>query len=407
MSDGTNSRVYYTANGAAGSLVWVEGASFAGAYTLIGPTSTRGTVMVYNPADGTSGTLYLIHNDASGFYGDNSGSVSVDITINGGAPTNVTVNATTDLPGVNTGLTVNTGDVVTISASGTWCFSGGGPLCPFGPDGSTNFDSACVLPSAAHGALIGRIDTIGNWFIVGSSYSQTIGGAGGNAAVRVSTDNGATVGSPITVGDTPGLSAGFDVQYIGGVSMAAADQALMIATSHGGAYSLHATFTGAQVACVVLPWGRQNATTANNLSVSDPDCIVALTAPDGGGGTLYWLDSTGSPTDITPVAGITFNSPNCIRSWLGTKITVIGQVSGVTKCYDSSDGGATWTLRGTVDGAVYIRGRRKRAKSGDATAEHQLFVAGGPILDFSASDGVTLAARIKPSANAAGIDVLN
>lgn len=100
----------------------------------------------------------------------------------------VTVNASQDLPGLDTGIDVASGSTLTLSASGQAAFGTGSTAdCSTSettiPDGqritdngtlcSPIMDPNAVLPSAPVGELIANIGSSG-WFAVGSNFSATI-----------------------------------------------------------------------------------------------------------------------------------------------------------------------------------------------------------------------------------------
>ena len=95
------------------------------------------------------------------------------------ADTDVTVPATQDLPGVDTGLSVSAGTVLTLTASGTASYC---PGCDTGPDGDPNhYDGNAIVSSAPVGTLLAAVVAPSSspaWFPVGSSATVTTGPAG-------------------------------------------------------------------------------------------------------------------------------------------------------------------------------------------------------------------------------------
>jgi hypothetical protein len=102
------------------------------------------------------------------------------------------VNANQDLPGLDTGIDLTSGDTFTITALGEASFGTGstqacstsertvpdgqritadGTLCP------PKIDPSVVLPSAPVGTLIANIGSSG-WFAVGSNFSATVSSSG-------------------------------------------------------------------------------------------------------------------------------------------------------------------------------------------------------------------------------------
>jgi hypothetical protein len=232
----------------------------------------------------------------------------------------------------------------------------------------------------------------------------------GTAYVRYSSGGGASFGSALSVGATPGTVGGFDVSRDSGVSYAACAAKVRKATTLGGAYSDFVAFTGANPRAVCIPYFRIGTyPTAKQTTASDPDLIVGLDQVDSGGGSLYAVNgATGVKTDITPVAGFTVESANAITSSYGDHIAVIGLVAGDRRCYSSEDAGATWTLEasGLPADAVFIRTRRndnRRAKLGSGYG--QGFLSGGATMGYTVDWFNTLADRNLPI-TAQGFDVL-
>lgn len=177
------------------------------------------------------------------------------------------------------------------------------------------------------------------------------------------------------------------------------------ATTLGGSYSDFISTTGANPVCCVIPWYTRNSTSAKNTTGSTPDVVVALDAADSGGGTLYWVSGAGTKTDITPTAGMTFDSANCVTTSFGTYIAAIGKVSGVYKLYTSFNGGTSWTFRKNLTSPHFIRGRRKDSSA--LRAKGQLYLTNGDAIDYSgywARNGTF--ARVLPSTGVLSFDIL-
>ncbi|MFA7248446.1 MAG: putative Ig domain-containing protein, partial [Dehalococcoidia bacterium] len=141
----------------AGTLIARVG---SGPWTQIGagPTAISGT-----------GLLQFADNDG-GYYGDNSGSVSVTIAA-ASSGTTVTVPATAGDPAVHgstgwfsSGITLSGGSV-TVTSSGTWDACGGG--CTTDGDGSVAIGTGFYpLPSAYANALVAHVGD-GPWTLAG------------------------------------------------------------------------------------------------------------------------------------------------------------------------------------------------------------------------------------------------
>lgn len=379
----------------------------AASYSLVGRIGTSGAFFEIGLGGSwtasQSGYLYLIMNDRIGTFGDNSGSLSVSV-------------ASFVLVGNDTGITVNAGDSIVITASGTWSNSGSSS---WGPGGNgTSAPASFALPGQSQYSLIGRVGTSGAFFEVGTSYSGTASATGklyllmnddqfadntgkvtatittpstgGNAAVRYSSDYGATFGAALTIGASPGTFGGFDVQHNGTVSIASCALKTRKATTLGGAYSDDQTWTQ-NPGLVVIPWSKRNSLALDNTG-SSPEYIVGLLAPDGSSHTLFWIVG-GVPVNITPVIGGNPGipaGPDCLTTYLGKYIAYLGLFGGVTHLVTSKDGGATWIDRGAVDGK-YIRVKRL-----DNPAGQKLYVCGGGVFDYTSTFGVNLAAKSKP-----------
>src|SRR5262245_7160450 len=89
----------------------------------------------------------------------------------GAAPTTVSVDG--QQPWTATGISVQAGQVVAITATGRINYCSGAPQCDATPDGSVSGESHCGTPGSptgSCGALIGRIG--GSSFVVGSNFKM-------------------------------------------------------------------------------------------------------------------------------------------------------------------------------------------------------------------------------------------
>ena len=180
--------------------------------------------------------------------------------------------------------------------------------------------------------------------------------------VSYSNDFGGTVGSAVAVGASPGNVGGFDVSPNAATSYAAYSGGVKKATTLGGTYSSFVTFGTSNPVCCIIPYFRMGSTSASQTSASDPDVVVALDAPDSGSSTLYWVNGiTGTKTDITPVAGMTFSSSECVTTFYGTMIYVFGTVGGTPKLYRGAWNGSgfTWVFVKNLTAPTKIRVRRQ------------------------------------------------
>lgn len=121
-----------------------------------------------------------------------------------------TITVTGRVPYIDTGVDISDGDVLKITASGSWCYASWLPSSCSGPDGATTAAVWDLLvKTAPQGALVGRIGS-GDWFFVGSSYEETATSSGrlllacnDNVVSGGYGDNTGSVASVIKV--TPGI----------------------------------------------------------------------------------------------------------------------------------------------------------------------------------------------------------
>ena len=247
--------------------------------------------------------------------------------------------------------------------------------------------------------LLAMASTLHNLFAYASSV----------AAVKLSTDDGETWGSEVSVGTTPGSIAGGDAVRIGNASLFAADQQVMKASSLGGAYSAYGSaLTGsAQPYAICIPKKAIGSTSDN--SSSSPDYIVASDAVDGSGDSIWKVTSAGATaTAITPTIGGFVGlavSPRCVAMswWSGSKIAAILEFDGVRHLVTSSNAGTSWTDCGAVGDTADCLKMRK----GDRNAVELYYVDGAAVI-FSPDFGVTLYEKSfegNDTTEAAGVEV--
>ncbi len=400
MSDGTNSKVFYTPNVFASTFSWSATSAISGIYDQLRITGNAGQVAIYTPGGvagdsdydfnfltsdegftANAGMGYDVANWVlgTGWYANGSDATHRTVDISKALVDTVTKVEVTFWVDVNTGGT----SAETIQINGSTAASGGNP-----PAGTNTLTFVGSTAATSIGAVINSDST--SLSAVAIQRMKVWTGAIGDAQACYSTDNGATFGGAVNIGSpVPSAIGGFDVQRLGTVSIAAMALKTRKATTWGGAFSDDQTWT-ANPRCVVLPWYTRNSTSALN-SGSSPEYIVGLDAADGSGNTLYWVVG-GTPVDITPeiggVAGIVV-SADALTTWKGKYIAGLFNFSGVTHLMVSIDGGSNWTDRGVVD-ATYLRLRRL------ANTPGQLYAAGAT-LKYSATFGNSLAAKTKPS----------
>lgn len=408
-SDGTNSKIWYTPDVFTSPAVWTAGASFAGVYTRIRSSGTAGGVLAYAPAPGSgAGTVNMTYT-----YGSGPASANIGDTI---TLTSQTLSPGADFETQQFTVTFNTCVKVTVLAVNNFfqwhCKSGGscspnnawfytdcnsvainGPLYP---TTSTPLDIPNHICLTAIGASGGSTNTGGD----GTHYTlqvklEALCNPGGNAQVVYSSNYGVTVGGAVTVGTSPGIDGAFDLERIGGASLAAASGQVMIATSLGGAYSNAAggTLSSGQPVTLVAPY-RRFPHGAVQYSASNPDYLLAGSVQIAAAGVWKVDGASGTKTDITPTAGAVGIGPDLATIWQSSavcKIAIVVNVSGVYKLYTSLDGGATWTFRRNVTNPVFLRCRRNDPNG------TQLYLIDGATLYVSLNWGVSWATRTAPT----------
>lgn len=130
--------------------------------------------------------------------------------ISGQSTTTKTVLATTNpfSGGGSTGITVEAGQVVTFSATGTWTYDADDGGIVSDADGAAGvFGATTRLPSAPYNALIGKIGS-GSWFLVGKNNTITMSASGTLYLAMNDTsfyvDNGGSQSVDITIGAIQG-----------------------------------------------------------------------------------------------------------------------------------------------------------------------------------------------------------
>jgi hypothetical protein len=218
----------------------------------------------------------------------------------------------------------------------------------------------------------------------------------GDAAVRYSSDYGVTVGSPVTVGATPGFLGDFDLLRIGAATIAAADGQVKLATTLGGSYSnaLGGTLSSGQPVTLALPFRRWDHG-ARQDDATDPDYLLGSSVAISGS-CLWKVDgSSGAQTDVNPVSGAVCIGPHLATVWQSSatcKLAIVVMVSGIYKLYTSVDGGASWTFRRNVGNPLFLRCRRNDLYG------TQLYLIDNASLYISTDWGVSWKSRTLPSA---------
>jgi len=405
-SDGTNSAVWYTADAFARPANWVMGASFVGVYTQMRSAGTAGSVIVEGAA--TPGTPVVVD------FTSSNGSFAAVVPA---TPRAVYVGGTGWTRVYNiAGLGISETRIANSSIVGAFSsiaitFTCTGPISIAINDGDVNSISSTIT-SSSFGAGAGQVYTYSTPFSLSTGLRIDANNVSGNITititnitytpadtvkVRVSTDYGATVGSAVTVGATPGALGAIDITRLGGATIAAAAGQVKIATTLGGSYSNAAggTLSSGNPVSLVIPY-RRLPHGATQYSATDPDYIVGGSAIISSS-CLWDVDgTTGTKTSINPVAGATCVGPNLLTVWQSSttrKIAVVVSVGGVKKVYVWN--GTVWVFSKTVTNPIFLRCRR-----GDPNGT-QLYLLDGSTLYVSRDWGVTWLSRTLPSSNTA------
>lgn len=413
VSDGTDSKVYTTANVfALPRPTWSAGSSVTGVYNVLRLTDVAGEVAIYTSDPDGVVTEYDFTQSDGGFTAyPYSGGAATWHPLTGWQSAVVTDSACAPSPDDQTSIcqitkTFSSERITSVRVIGTTSAdsgSGGVRAVDFGSFGTdrTSLGIDGVVGAFDNTIFVDETTTAIFIYVNSSCFpgaepitiSKLIvtSGSGGNANARYSSNNGGTFGSAVTVGGTPGPVGGFDLQHLGSVSYAGATGKVRKATTLGGSFSDDQSF-GASPILIEIPWSKRNATTLNNTG-SSPEYVVGLGAPDSGH-TLFWVES-GSPTNITPTIGGNPGIPagaNSLTTYLGKYIAFLAAFGGTKHLVTSKNGGTSWTDRGALD-ASYARVRRLASSPG------QLFLAGN-VLDYSSSFGVAKVSKTKPSSAA-------
>lgn len=352
-NNGTTSHVYYTDNVLKTVQAWQVSADLTGIYSKIRTTDTAGKIYIEKFVAG------------------------------GGSTTILTLAATEH--DLDTGIALTSGDTIEITATGTWCYSGLAGCTDANGEGS--FNPASQMPAENLGSLVGKIDTGGSWFLIGTSYSGTAGATGslhlgdndsangdntgsltvvininGGATSTISTalsvDFGATFATPVSVGTS--FDGGMDTEKIGDPILVGTDGQVRIATTSGGSYSDYgsAVPTPAQPTAIFIPRLEFGSTTIQNIETITPEFLVASNVPDSMGEALWKVDTGGTNfIAVTPVDSGntgTIGGSDCLNvAWRsGLLILGIFDFDGTRKLARSIDGGTSWIISSAVDAAA-------------------------------------------------------
>ncbi len=207
-----------------------------------------------------------------------------------------------------------------------------------------------------------------------------------SAAVRFSKNHGLTFGEPIAVGDD-GFTG--DTSRIGNSSYYSSVSKIRRAANPAGPFVDYITAPGGgQPRSILIPWYRLGSTVLKNYGLAKPDMVYASDSSSGGQ-TIYKVKN-GVATGITPAGTPVGYSPNGLAMWKGKKIAALLKASGTPHLYTSTTTGASWTDRGAVSNATYLRIRRFNG-NGDA-----IVIANGTSITYSKDFGATLLTKSAP-----------
>ncbi len=380
-NDGTDSVVFYNPD-TLGAGAWSQGATVSGVYTALRCGNAAGKVLIYTP--GTS-------------YG--SGTYTFDFTANDGGwqSDNSVVAGSTYVPGTGwTSVPGSGGRVIGIkyviaatitSLSFTFHFNStpddghgdarygsvtfddhtGGTLN--GTWGNTGSSVATLLQLVSGNGTSSGAGNGATYTITAASFTSS-DPFSTNAAVRYSSDYGATFGNEVVVGTVISTGiGGFDTARASGVSVAACGHAITRATTLGGAYSALATFASSEVTCAVIPYYRLGSDVTSQTTSSTPDVLVGLDTEESST-CLFIVDGSGTKTAITtPVAGATVTNQHCLTTLRGKKVAGIFKVGSDYRLYVTenlaSGGTATWTYIKDVTVRATVRSRRNDPRTGN------------------------------------------
>ncbi len=387
-SDGTNSIILYTSDAFAKPVVWTTtGTPFAGVYTQIRSAGTSGSVLVYTSADDLTTTVFDFTINDQGWTAPTSGGLPtanyVALTgwsyadFNSGGDTRAALIqysyvSTQSIIGIRyyfnrTNGTVSTpGDYDEIYADN----SGGGgpatiqyqPTVTNPPEGNHVVFSWSGAVASANYLFLGPSSSFGDHTGSVLIYRVEVDTGSGDAQVRYSSDFGATVGSAITVGTGPGKQGAFDLEKVGNVSLASAAGQVKIATTLGGSYSnaTGGTLSAGNPVTIAIPI-RRWPHGATQYTASDPDYLLAGDTLISSASVWKVDGSSGTKTDITPVAGALGVGPNLATMYQtgsACHIAIVVNVAGAFKLYVSANAGVSWVLSKTCINPIYLRYKR-------------------------------------------------
>lgn len=385
-NDGTDSEFRYASDAFSSPVPWQTGDSFSGVYKKLRSASTPGSVLAYSPGTQTTGTINITYGQGTGPASCNSGdTITINSTVNGFGHDDIGIILSTPCEAT----IVSTPGFVNNVSAGThftqWFDISGNVI------GYLVYPANTSPTEMPPNTLIGQLECSPGPSVPFSMQLKLVVVAG--AEVRYSSDYGATVGSAISVGNSPGAYGAFDLMPYGAASIAAADGQVKIATTLGGSYSNAAggTLAVGQAVALVLPV-RRFPHGVRQDNATDPDYILGASA-DNSGESLWLVDgATGTRTNITPSSGAPV-APKCVTVWQTSsiiRVQSIVNVSGVWKLYTYD--GSSSTFRRNVTDPRFLRYKR--------LGNPALYLIDGNDLLISTDHGATWRTRTTPSGNA-------
>lgn len=382
-SDGITSKVYYTEDIFAGSVIWTE-TEIDSEYSQLKTTATQGEVYILSITspdntvlitfDGLNWTDYTVtlgteSSDRLNLVthtfplGEGTG---CDLTIDFGSTCNVSRIAV-DILFINQRPDLYA-DVIFYFYDGA---GGSGSLIATHGLSSGGLADGVLHNLGADVTVLGAVSVVlqANWLNnFGTPNSGWIDNVQIDAVVstnaiatRYSTDFAGTFAAAVSVGDTPGAFAGFDTSKIGTAVLAGANGQTMKAAS-GGAYASYGS-AHAQGAYFV-PRYIFSSTSSGNTGTS-PEYLLFAPALDTG--ASMWRTTAGGNTffDVTPIRsaaeGLAVGYRCAVMHWRsGSIIFAIAEFGGSTRrlCV-SDDAGATWAFSGALDADAIALTTRK------------------------------------------------
>lgn len=367
-SDGVTSWLYYIENCFGAGEAWSVGEPLDGEYTLIVTTDTAGSVYVEG----------------------------AEVTPTGCADAWIAVNGT---------ITERTSDTLTVDAefvSGSYHLTIEDYTLAVPPDDSLcryvnviiNSSSSSITtgwwPCGSPTEVIGIFsNSVCVWAVdlnsaspFNATFGLSVDGLCGDctgttaASSAFSDDYGATWDDPQIIDPTGG--GGMDTEKIGNPALAGGEGQVKIATTKGGSYGDYGDPLVASFIPQALVVPRKTFAGGNNINTNTPDYLIASSAVDGGGETMYKVTTSGT-TETAITKTISGNkglalSPHCVAVswWSSSYMAAVLMFGSLPRLITSIDAGATWSDRGVLDTSARAICFRK----GD-TQSLQLFLAAG------------------------------